>query len=171
MRKIIGVILAGGHSSRMGADKAFVALSGRPLIEYVIERLAPQVDSVAISSNAPAQTFSQFGLPVFPDIIGGTIGPLAGIHAALRRWPDSELVTVAVDLPFLPRRWIKQARQDSAGKSCAFLSVAARHILAIWWKPGLEVQIESFINEGGRSMPQHKGMAKPSWSTNQGTAR
>lgn len=153
MQKIIGVVLAGGRSSRFGGvDKSFIPLAGRPLVAHAIERLAPQVNVMAISSNSPPDKFAQFGLQVFPDIIQGAVGPFGGIHAALSRWPDNEVVTVAVDLPLLPCGWVERLRQNNYGKPCAFLTTGNHHVLAIWWSPGLGPDIESFISGGGRSL-------------------
>lgn len=153
MRKVIGVVLAGGQSSRFGGvDKTFIPLAGRSLIAHAIERLAPQVDVVAISSNAPPDKFAPFGLQVFPDVIQGAVGPLGGIHAALSRWPDNEIATVAVDLPFLPRGWVQRLQRNNDGKPCAFLTTGIHHVLAIWWAPGVETDMQNFISDGGRSL-------------------
>lgn len=153
MREIIGVVLAGGRSSRFGGvDKSFIPLAGKPLIAHAIERLAPQVDVVAISSNSPPDRFAEFGLQVFGDIIQGTVGPLGGMHAALTRWPENEIVTAAVDLPFLPAGWVQQLRQNNGGKPCAYLAAGVQHILAVWWTPGMGPGLQSFIDGGGRSL-------------------
>jgi molybdopterin-guanine dinucleotide biosynthesis protein A len=103
---IAGVILAGGRSSRMGGrDKALIELAGRTLLEHSLDRLAPQVGSLAISSNADLAGHAR-GLPVLPDLFAGFQGPLAGIHAGLV-WAAGQrgidyVVTVAVDTPFFP---------------------------------------------------------------------
>src|SRR5690242_6663170 len=107
--EVVGVILAGGQSRRMGGtDKAFLPLAGRPLIAHVIERLRPQVDAVVVNSNGDPARFADFGLEVIADAIGGFQGPLAGIltgmqwarrHARNARW----IATAAADTPFLPR--------------------------------------------------------------------
>lgn len=153
MQKVIGVVLAGGRSSRFGGvDKSFVPLAGRPLIAHALDRLVHQVPVLAISSNTSPEKFAQFGLEVFPDIIQGAVGPLGGIHAALNRWPDNEVVTVAVDLPFLPAGWVQQLRQNNGGKPCAFLTTGVQHILAVWWAPGMGPDLQSFISGGGRSL-------------------
>jgi molybdopterin-guanine dinucleotide biosynthesis protein A len=61
---ILGVILAGGKSARMGAEKAFVDLDGRPLIAHAIERSRRQAGALAISANDDPARFSSFALPV-----------------------------------------------------------------------------------------------------------
>ena len=105
---MIGVVLAGGKSSRMGGgDKALLPLGGRPLLAHVIERLAPQVAEIVLNANDDPGRFAAFGLPHVPDRLAGQMGPLAGIHAGLA-WaeanrPESRFViTVAADTPFFP---------------------------------------------------------------------
>ncbi|MDX5444913.1 MAG: molybdenum cofactor guanylyltransferase [Zoogloeaceae bacterium] len=101
--KISGVLLAGGQGSRMGGvDKGLVELRGRPMAQWVIERLAPQVDELLINANQNAERYAAFGHAVFPDEIGGFAGPLAGLHAALARASHPLVVTAPCDSPFLP---------------------------------------------------------------------
>ncbi|HVI06831.1 MAG TPA: molybdenum cofactor guanylyltransferase [Candidatus Binatia bacterium] len=90
-------ILAGGQSSRMGADKAFVELDGKTLLARALD-LARSV-SPDVSIVGPREKFARFA-PVIEDIFPGR-GPLAGIHAALRSSPTSLNFVVAVDTPFI----------------------------------------------------------------------
>lgn len=105
---VTGVVLAGGLGRRMsadgaGTDKAMVPLAGRPMIQHVIERFAPQVQSLMINANGRAARLSLLGLPVVADRVGGFVGPLAGIHAALAQTRTPLLATVPCDAPRLPR--------------------------------------------------------------------
>ena len=100
------VILAGGLARRMGGgDKGLLPLGGRPVLEHVIHRLAPQVAALAINANRDPRRFAAFGLPVLADPVEGRPGPLAGILAAMawaaERGTD-RVLTVAADTPFLP---------------------------------------------------------------------
>jgi molybdopterin-guanine dinucleotide biosynthesis protein A len=101
--KITGVVLAGGQGSRMGGvDKGLVALRGRPMVAWVLERLGPQVDELIINANQNGARYAEFGYPVFPDDIAGYAGPLAGLHAALARAANPLVATAPCDSPFLP---------------------------------------------------------------------
>lgn len=101
----VGVILAGGRSTRMGGKtKALVELNGLPMIEHVIARLAPQVSSLLLSVEQPEEQFECFGLPQVADTRQGSQGPLGGLLAALEALPDNSdfLLLTPCDAPFLP---------------------------------------------------------------------
>jgi molybdopterin-guanine dinucleotide biosynthesis protein A len=101
--KITGVILAGGQGRRMGGvDKGLQDLNGRPLVQWVLARLAPQVDTVLINANQNLLRYAKFGCAVLPDRIPDFAGPLAGLHAALSQATNPLLLTVPCDSPFLP---------------------------------------------------------------------
>lgn len=153
LTRIIGVILAGGRSQRMGGrDKALLPLAGRPLIAHVIARLAPQVDALAINSNAPAAGFAAWGLPVLADQLCGYRGPLAGLHAAWRAYPDTAVVTVAVDLPFLPRDLVARLRQGWDQRRCRYATQDGRHIVALLAPGALAPELEAFLTRGQTSL-------------------
>src|SRR4051812_37844430 len=87
MQSVSGVILAGGMGRRMGGvEKALQPLRGRPLIEWAIDRFAPQVDELLLSANRELERYASYGLPVVRDSMHdeqATSGPLAGLLAAL----------------------------------------------------------------------------------------
>ena len=102
-KKITGVILAGGLGRRMGGtDKGLQELRGRPLVAWVSERLAPQVDELLISANQNVEHYAAFGDRVVPDQIPDYAGPLAGVHAALSAAAYPLVATAPCDSPFLP---------------------------------------------------------------------
>lgn len=106
MKQPLGVILAGGQARRMGGgDKGLLPLGGQTLLQYVIDRLSPQVDELALNVNGDPGRFSSYALPVIPDSIANYPGPLAGVLAGLdwaaEKGADS-IVTVAADTPFFP---------------------------------------------------------------------
>jgi molybdenum cofactor guanylyltransferase len=140
---IAALILAGGKATRFGgADKAFVPLSGRPLIEHVLERLRPQASIIAISANGNPARFAGFGLPVLADAPEfQACGPLAGVAAGLR-WAAGEgaefLLTMPVDTPFFP---LTLAADLSPGPSVAVYEGRQHHLASLWpvsFLPGLE---------------------------------
>lgn len=90
-------ILAGGRSTRMGKDKAFILLEGRTLLERALGLVCSVTSDVRIVGD-PAK-FSSFA-SVVEDLFPGC-GPLAGIHAALRSSQTDLNLILAVDIPFL----------------------------------------------------------------------
>jgi molybdopterin-guanine dinucleotide biosynthesis protein A len=100
---ISGVILAGGQGRRMGnVDKGLQQLRGKPMVQHVLERFAPQVDEVLINANQNLDQYQALGHPVVPDEIGGYAGPLAGLHGGLSAAAHDLVATVPCDSPFLP---------------------------------------------------------------------
>jgi molybdopterin molybdotransferase len=100
---ISGLILAGGRGTRMGhVDKGLQPFRGKPMASHVLERLAPQVASVAINANQNLDTWAGFGVPVWADDTPGFAGPLAGLEAGMRRASGPYLLTAPCDSPFLP---------------------------------------------------------------------
>ena len=111
---ICGLVLAGGQGRRMGGvDKGLQLLQGRPLMQHVLDRLRPQVDSLLINANQNLERYAQFGCPVVPDRVGGFAGPLAGLDAGLHATDAPMIVTAPCDSPFLPRDLV--ARLHAAG--------------------------------------------------------
>ncbi len=101
--EICGLVLAGGQGRRMGGvDKGLQPLRGRPLMQHVIDRLRPQVDTVLINANQNLARYAEFECPVVPDRVGGFAGPLAGLDAGLHATNAPFIVTVPCDSPFLP---------------------------------------------------------------------
>jgi molybdopterin-guanine dinucleotide biosynthesis protein A len=101
--KITGVILAGGLGRRMGGiDKGLQQLRGQPMVHWVVERLAPQVDELLINANQNGERYAAFGHRVVPDQIPDFAGPLAGLHAALSAAAHPLVATAPCDSPFLP---------------------------------------------------------------------
>jgi len=102
--RVTGLILAGGQGRRMGnVDKGLQPLRGRPMVAWVLERLAPQVTEVIVNANQNQAEYARFGCRVVGDEIGGFAGPLAGLQAGLKANVHPFLVTVPCDSPFLPR--------------------------------------------------------------------
>jgi molybdopterin-guanine dinucleotide biosynthesis protein A len=151
----IGLILAGGRSRRMqGRDKALLTLLGDPLLSHVVRRIRPQVGALALNSNAPTERFADHDLPVIPDHLPGFLGPLAGIHAGLKCYPNDRLVAVAVDLPFLPSDLVARLESGLGDRACVYASDGTQHALALLWRPGSAAVVEDFLRRGGRSLKE-----------------
>src|SRR5664279_1541864 len=163
---ITGVILAGGQGRRMGGvDKGLQSLNGRPLVQWVLARLAPQVDTVVISANQNLERYGEFGCPVLPDRIGGftgprrgipgmqSTGPLAGLHAVLSQATSPLLVTVPCDSPFLPADLVTRlhAALEAQGAELAVARTGDKAQRAFClMRRGILPKLDAFLASGDR---------------------
>lgn len=153
---IAGIILSGGLSSRMGGgDKGLLQLGQRSMLSRVLERLSPQVDTIAISANSHPALFSPFDLPVIPDLSEQPAGPLAGILAcmewAARTGSGNRIASVAVDTPFFPKELVSvfsKALSSDAGKIAVASSRGRLHPVFALWDIDLRHDLKAFMNEG-----------------------
>lgn len=100
---ISAIVLAGGRGRRMGeADKGLLLLQGKPLVRWVVERIAPQVDEVLVSANRNLERYCEMGYVVLPDEMPDFPGPLAGLYRAMGEARHPLWLSVPCDTPFLP---------------------------------------------------------------------
>ena len=139
---IVGLVLAGGLSSRMGGgDKCLRPLGGRPILSHILARLRPQVDRVVLNANGDPARFAAFDVTVAADTVEGFAGPLAGILAGLR-WaaahvPEAgRMISVASDAPFLPpdlaTRLIAAAEAAGTPLACAASGGRTHPVFGLW---------------------------------------
>ena len=134
----LGVVLAGGSSSRFGGDKADAILGGRTLLQHVCERASPQVGRLVINRNAASELQILSALERLPDEWPGE-GPLAGILAALQFAGSQGLTHVAsfpCDVPFFPRDLVHRLRDHliraKADYCIARCAEQDQHAFAFW---------------------------------------
>jgi molybdopterin-guanine dinucleotide biosynthesis protein A len=135
IKRVAGVILAGGQARRMGGgDKCLLPLAdGRVVLDEIVARLGGQVDCLALSANGDAARFGGWGLPVLPDSMADA-GPLAGLLVAMD-WAQAQgcarVVTVAGDTPFFPTDLV--ARLAAARGAVALAKTDRVHpVFALW---------------------------------------
>lgn len=92
-------IMAGGKSSRMGTDKSFVTLLGKPLIEHLLDRLADLGEDERILITNRPDDYAAFGLPMFTDVLPDK-GSLGGIYTAITYSQSEYTLVIACDMPF-----------------------------------------------------------------------
>lgn len=170
MRTVLGVILAGGLARRMGGgDKGLKMIGGRPILERILERLRPQVDSIVINANGDPERFSAYGLPVAGDAVEGFAGPLAGVLTGLawakQNRPDIvDIVTVPSDGPFLPRDLVAHliAARDAAKAdlACAASAGQAHPVVGLWPVQLYEDLRHAVVEEGIRKVDIWTGRHK-----------
>jgi molybdopterin-guanine dinucleotide biosynthesis protein A len=129
---IAGLILAGGRATRMGGvDKPLLPLGGSTLLDFVLERVRPQVAAVAISANGDPGRYARFGCPVLADVVQGR-GPLGGVLRGLgwaRGIGAEALLTVPGDTPFVPGDLVARLGVPPA---CAENAAGVHWPVAVW---------------------------------------
>ena len=114
---LIGVLLAGGQSRRMGQDKALLDWHGQPLIEHMIATLhAVGIAHVKISGNRPEYDGIVDAQP------GG--GPIIGLLSVAQTLLDTELLVVPVDMPRLSVGLLQQLLDAPASEAVRFGELA-----------------------------------------------
>lgn len=84
----------------MGLPKAWLELSGTPLIAHVFHALTPICDDVIVVTNESPALYASYPVRVVPDAMPGG-GSLVGIYSGLRAADRPYAVAVACDMPFL----------------------------------------------------------------------
>lgn len=116
-RKITGIVLAGGLSTRMGRDKASLSWGNGTLLSTVLEKLQPVCSELIIVSNVPREA-AGFMARVVPDKYP-QCGPLAGIHAGLLAAQNEYVFVVACDMPYLDTRAVSFIADAACGYDAA----------------------------------------------------
>jgi molybdopterin-guanine dinucleotide biosynthesis protein A len=151
-----GLVLAGGQGRRMGGvDKGLQLLQGRPLVEWVIERLAPQVEEILLSANQNLERYRGFGYPVLPDEVGGFAGPLAGLERGLAAARNDLVLTAPCDSPFLPAQ-LGERLHAALTQAEAELAVARTgeqaHPVFCLCRRSLHANLRDYLAAGGRKI-------------------
>jgi len=159
---IAGIVLAGGMGRRMGGvDKGLQLLRGKPMVQHVLERLAPQVDEIVINANQNAAAYAKFGYRVVADDIPGFAGPLAGLHAGMKATNKPLVVTVPCDSPFLPADLVSRLKSRMGGSDLAVAKTGDQpHPVFSLMKTDLLKNLEAFLVQGGRKIDAWYGSLK-----------
>ena len=138
---ILGAILAGGQSKRMGKDKLFLELNNKKLIEYTIDKVKKYLEKVIIITNQDNEFFSKNNLTTVKDCVEGHLGPLVGILTAMK-WAKENLnkcswiATFPCDTPFFPESIIKSFIEESEKKESLILCASSHgrkhNIFGLW---------------------------------------
>ncbi|MEM9635679.1 MAG: molybdenum cofactor guanylyltransferase MobA [Pseudomonadota bacterium] len=155
--KVLGCVLAGGQSRRMGGgDKSLMDLGGKTMLEMILSRFTPQVPSVILNANGDPKRFSRFGLPVISDPVGEFAGPLAGVLAGLsyarEKQPDiTHVVSVAGDTPFFPVSLVKRLCSSvPADKPVIALASSSDKLHPVFglWPVALHADLHDWLTTG-----------------------
>ncbi|HEX9047031.1 MAG TPA: molybdenum cofactor guanylyltransferase [Verrucomicrobiae bacterium] len=141
------VILAGGKSSRMGCDKAFLQMGGITLLARQI-RLAREIGAADVFiSGRPGTDYSSFGCRVLMDGILEA-GPLAGIAQAMRVVRTPLLLVLAVDMANIQREQLHYLHgQCQSGMGVVPIAASVIEPLAAFYPQGAVPLAEQLLAE------------------------
>ena len=138
---ILGAILAGGQSKRMGRDKLFLQVDNKKLIEHTIDKVKKYFKKMIIVTNQENEFFTRNKLTTVNDCIEGQLGPLVGILTAMK-WAKENITncgwvaTFPCDTPFFPEILIKNFIQESKKKESLILCASSHgrkhNIFGLW---------------------------------------
>ena len=136
-----------------GRDKGLVDYKGKPLVDWVIERLLPQVDELLISANRNLSEYSSRGYRVLPDALPDFQGPLAGILAGLQSARHEWMLSVPCDVPHLPQDLVVHMAEHAAGEEAVFARDAERdHPAILLLSKSCLPELMDYLEKGGRSV-------------------
>jgi molybdopterin-guanine dinucleotide biosynthesis protein A len=149
-----GLVLAGGRSTRMQRDKAVLEYDGRPQLARAMGLLRPLVTQSFVSVRPDQlQDPQRAAYPRISDVVPG-LGPIGGIHAALKAHPEAAWLVLACDLPFLraPTLEYLVTRRDAGRLATAFHSSTdgQPEPLCAIYEPAALTPIERWIAQGQR---------------------
>jgi len=157
-----GLLLAGGQARRMGGgDKCLLEIDGMPMLTHAIDRLQPQVATLAINANGDPGRFAAFELPVVADLVPGFAGPLAGVLTGMTwlcgmRNGAEWLVTAATDTPFFPRNFVVEllaaAVADRAQVAFAASDGRTHPVFGLWHLSLREAMASALVEEDERKI-------------------
>jgi molybdopterin-guanine dinucleotide biosynthesis protein A len=142
-----GIILAGGENRRMGRDKAFLSIAGRPMIEHVLAAFRTVFERTVVVTNAPAR-YERYGVTAVADAFDAR-GPLTGIYSGMAASGDEYSFVAACDMPFLEPGLMRFMAGLADGPDVVVPLVGGQYepLLAIYHR-GLLPLMEDSIRQG-----------------------
>lgn len=137
---MLGIVIAGGRSTRFGGEKAVAELRGKPLLLWAVERLQRACGQVAVNARpgtGAAALARQHRLALVSDFPGDPDGPLSGVKAGLAwaAWLGGTSLAVSpCDVPGLPDDLYERlgAATGATGAAMAVTTEGRQPLCAVW---------------------------------------
>ncbi len=175
--KATAIIMAGGNSCRMGADKSMLPIKGRPMVTHICEQLRGTFSQILISTNE-VNKFGFLGFEVIPDKIQGQ-GPLMGIASALEASASELNFVTACDIPHINLAFVRKMLTEAKTADVVIPTTGDgkyEPLFAVYRKSTLEA-INKVLLSGGRKISdlfarcrvKYIKLGAPQWFTNLNT--
>ena len=157
---ILGVILAGGKSSRFGSNKSLSKLANNKLIEHVINKIDKYFPEILVVSNDSGLKIENKKIKIIKDCIKGYLGPLVGVLSAMKYANSFEnkfkwIITFPCDTPFFEKLIVEQMIEKATSPKEKIYFVKdknQRHNIFGLWSTSLESILENDLNNNFRKV-------------------
>ncbi len=157
---ILGVILAGGKSSRFGSNKSLSKLANNKLIEHVINKIDSHFSEILVVSNDSSLKIENHKIKIIKDCITGYLGPLAGVLSAMKYANSFKnkfewIITFPCDTPFFEKSIIEKMfkKANSPKEKIYFVKdKKQRHNIFGLWSTNLESILEEDLKNNYRKV-------------------
>ena len=157
---ILGIILAGGKSSRFGEDKSTAKLGNKTLLDHTLNKIENEFNEILVISNNKEFNFKNNKIHVVEDCIEGQLGPLVGILTAMK-WVKKNnknykwIASFPCDTPFFDMKFISELKikiKETSKKLIFLNSDKKRHNIFGLWSVDLIETLEEDIKNGLRKV-------------------
>ena len=157
---ILGIILAGGKSSRFGEDKSTAKLGDKTLLDHTANKIENEFNEILVISNNKEFNFKNNKIHVVEDCIEGQLGPLVGILTAMKwviinkknyKW----IASFPCDTPFFDIKLISELKikvKETSKKLIFLNSNKKRHNIFGLWSMDLIEILEKDIKNSFRKV-------------------
>ena len=157
---ILGIILAGGKSSRFGEDKSTVKLGNKTLLDHTVNKIENEFNEILVISNNKELNFKNKKIQVLEDCIEGQLGPLVGILTAMKWVKENKknyrwVASFPCDTPFFDINLTNKLKlkTNNTSKKLIFLnSEKKRHNIFGAWSIDLIEILENDLKKNFRKV-------------------
>ena len=157
---ILGIILAGGKSSRFGEDKSTAKLGNKTLLDHTVSKIESEFNEILVISNNKDFNFKNNKIHIVKDCIEGQLGPLVAILTAIK-WVKKNnknykwIASFPCDTPFFDMKFISELKikiKETSKKLIFLNSDKKRHNIFGLWSVDLIETLEEDIKNGLRKV-------------------
>lgn len=147
-------ILAGGQASRLnGANKAFVRYENEFLVQRILNNLHSGFADSLVSTRENDSRFHEMGLKPVLDKREGFSGPLAGIEALLEATTSEFLLTIPVDIKYVPTELIRSWAERPASPGMVLHDLnGLQPLLALWHVDSARIAVSAALDRQEKSV-------------------